>query len=103
MPLGSCRWTTPEAKSRLGFPVVLWPNSIGGWRFTRCPNHTSDCFRSEVGTSKNASDVVTLRGQCFRHVKGGFKSGVQHLLPSKVRRCRAHRQEDINNSSLKTA
>ena len=34
---------------------------------------------------------------------GGFKSEVQHLPPSKVRRCRAHRQEDINNFSLKTA
>jgi hypothetical protein len=34
---------------------------------------------------------------------GGFKSEVQHLPPSKVRRCKAPRREDINNSSLKTA
>ena len=34
---------------------------------------------------------------------GGFKPEVQHLPPSKVRRCKAARREDINNSSLKTA
>lgn len=35
--------------------------------------------------------------------QGGFKSEVQHLPPSKVRRCKAPQPGDINNSSLKTA
>jgi hypothetical protein len=36
-------------------------------------------------------------------IEGGLKSEVQHLLPSKVRRCKAPRREDINSSSLKIA
>jgi hypothetical protein len=36
-------------------------------------------------------------------IQGGLKSEVQHLPPSKVRRCKSPRREDINNSSLKTA
>ena len=35
--------------------------------------------------------------------EGGFKSEVQHLPPSKVRRCKAPQPGVINNSSLKTA
>ena len=33
---------------------------------------------------------------------GGFKSEVQHLPPSKVRRCKAPHPSTINSSSLKT-
>ncbi len=35
--------------------------------------------------------------------EGGFKSEVQHLLPSKVRRCKAPRPSATNSCRLKTA
>ena len=36
------------------------------------------------------------------YTQGGFKGEVQHLLPSKVRRCKVSYPKVINNSSLKT-
>ena len=35
-------------------------------------------------------------------ILSGFKSEVQHLQPSKVRRCKAFHPSDINNFNLKT-
>lgn len=51
-------------------------------------------FRANLQFSRLGLQLQTL---------GGFKSEVQHLPPSKVRRCKAPQPGVINNSSLKTA
>ena len=55
--------------------------------------------KSEDWGVKNSLQIPSKDEQ----MKGGLKSEVQHLPRSKVRRCKAPRKEDINNSSLKTA
>ena len=52
----------------------------------------------------NLLDAVghTLKPHVRCVMQGGFKGEVQHLLPSKVRRCKVSYPKAINNSSLKT-